>query len=212
MISRRTLPKCARGVSGTASATAGAAPWGASGAPPICPGARPSHARLCVVRARHLPAASPPLSFERGSSPLTQRELQAAVDLLLAMGRALPLQIVSLDVVGLLTCHQPFLDAMRSDPPARGALLRGALELLRALAVRAGPGSGVVATLAGRLMGMVGQLVAEYEEVMRLRGSPQDFCQVGALGGRRGSTSSPGTLRRRARVAADCWERRGGRC
>jgi hypothetical protein len=126
------------------------------------------------------PAAPPLLAFEGGSFPLTQRELQAAVDLLLAMARVLPLQIVSLDVAALLTCHQPFLDVMRSDPPARGALLRGALELLRTLAARAGPGSGVVRTLAARLMGLVGQLVGEYEEAMRLRGSPQDFTQVGA--------------------------------
>lgn len=124
------------------------------------------------------PPAAPPLVFEGRAAPFRQAELNAAVALLTRMAAYLPLPVVRTDVAALLTCHQPFLDFKLSDASARGALLLGSFELLAALAGRAGPGAGVVKSAVGRLMGLVGVLVDEYEELMRLKASPQCFDQV----------------------------------
>jgi hypothetical protein len=94
------------------------------------------------------------------------------------MAHVLPLGVVSLDISNLLTCHQPFLDLKSSDPAARAALLSGAVELLRALVRRAGPGAAAVRKLGGRVVKMMGQLLDEYEQVMLLTGTAQDFSQV----------------------------------
>ena len=131
------------------------------------------------------PGAPPPLRFEGREFAFTQGELQAAVELLLRMADHLPLQVVRVDVAALLTGHQPFLDFAASGAPARAALLRGALELLAALAARAGPGGAPARAVAGRVVGMVGALVEEHEAVTRLKGSPQDFSRVRNAGGRR---------------------------
>jgi len=140
---------------------------------------------LTPARPRHAPRPPPPapapLRFEDRTFPLTQRELEAAVALLQLMAESLPLQLVRVDVVALLTCHQPFVDLPHSDQSARAAVLSGAFRLLHVLARRAGPGGAVVGVLCGRLGKMLGQLVDEYEGVMRLKGSPQDFTQVGVL-------------------------------